>query len=122
MCMHDGIIFVGDNNAKRIGFTSDKFCIGSFLFKVREYIYISVIKVQQENQGHFSELLRNIYQLKFGVKVPTPSEKMKKILKSKGFKKLHEYSKIYDDMVEVWMKSRYEGLREVKNAKKNIKI
>ena len=74
--------------AKELGFTSDRF--EGWLGKADEYIYISFIESLQPGQGYLSELFNNILKRGYGIKVPTPSTKMKAIIKKKGFRETSE--------------------------------
>ena len=100
--MKDGIIQLDTNRAKQFGFTSKKFA--GYLWKKDKYILISLIESLNEGQGNLSRLFNAILRKGYGIKVPTPSVRMEKILKLKSFKQTFEYDKNYRDMVELWVK------------------
>ena len=100
--MKDGIIELGTKAGDELGFTSDKFMDGSYLWKVGDYIYISVVKLRERGKGYLSTLFANILSAGYGIKVPTPLPLMEKILKEKEFRKIAEYS----ENVEVWAKEK----------------
>ena len=64
----DGIVKLDDANAKRIGFTSDKY--DGYLWKQSDAVVVSFIVSKQ--RGNFRELVRRIHALGLTVKVPTP--------------------------------------------------
>lgn len=82
--MKDGIIELDTNRAQKFGFTSDKFY--GYLWKIEEYIWISVIMSKQEGQGNFKKLLDKIKESGYKIIVPTPFPRMQKICKKRGLK------------------------------------
>ncbi len=87
--MNDGKILLDTLFAKKIGFTSDKFK-DSWLWKVNNYIYLSMIWSKKERQGYTTNLIDNIIKEGYGVKVPTPFTKMVSICVSRGFRHIVE--------------------------------
>ena len=92
--MKDGIIELDTEFAKEIGFTSDKF--QGYLWKVGNYIYISVIKSNNRKQGNLTSLFNAIQEKGFGIKVPTPFPLMEAICKKKGFETTIERNDIHE--------------------------
>ncbi len=101
--MTDYIIDLDTPLANKLGFTSDKF--GGYLWKSGKYIVISFIISLQEGQGNLSNLFKTIESKGFGIKVPTPFDRMKAIIIEKGFKKTEEWFDEADCPVEMWVKN-----------------
>jgi len=97
--MRNGIINLDTKRALEFGFTSDKF--SGWLWKKDNYIIISFI----ESRGYLLNLFNAILKKGYGIKVPTPFARMRKILELKGFKQTFEYSKDYGE-VEIWVKNK----------------
>jgi hypothetical protein len=95
-------INLDDDFAKRIGFTSDKF--KGYLWLIDDSIYISIIMSLKPGEGNLSKLFNNIWCEGYKIKVPTPFKNMRSILEKKGFKETKEYSKEFQEIVEVWVK------------------
>lgn len=87
--MKDGQILLDEPFAKKIGFTSDKFK-HSWLWKVDNHIWLSMIWSKKERQGYTTNLIDNILKEGYGVKVPTPFPKMVSICAKRGFKHIIE--------------------------------
>ena len=84
--MEDGPIHLDTEDGKALGFTSDKF-IHSWLWKVEDIIYISFIASKDEGKGNLIKLFQAILDAGYGIKIPTPSNRMLKITqKFGGFK------------------------------------
>lgn len=83
LIMKDGIIELGSPFAAELGFVKEKFT--GYLWKRGEMILISFVTSKQPNKGHFSGLLKTIWDKGFSVGVPTPLGKMQSILEKKGF-------------------------------------
>ena len=108
--MRDGIIILDTIAGKELGFTSDKFLCGSYLWKRGEYIYISFIHSREQRKGYLSALFDTILK-GYGIKVPNPSVLMEAILIKKGFERTEEPSESielskYHEFVEVWVKEK----------------
>lgn len=104
--MKDGLIEMDTKRGRAIGFTSDKFRKGSYLWLSKGYVYISFIVSLEPGKGNLSKLFKNIQKRGYGIKVPTPFARMEAIVKSHEFKKTAEYSKEMSSEVEVWVKER----------------
>ena len=105
--MKDGIIILDTVEAKELGFTSDKFMDGSYLWKKEGYIFISFIQSREQRKGYLSALFDTILSKGYGIKVPNPSALMEDILIKKGFERTEETSKKrYHENVEVWVKEK----------------
>jgi len=83
--MRNGIIELDSQFGKEIGFTSDKF-VGSYLWRIGKYIWISMIISRQEKQGNVRTLMDKINEKGFLLKVPTPSTRMQHICEERGMK------------------------------------
>lgn len=104
--MKDGEISLDTPFAVELGFTSDKFANGSYLWKKDNYIIISFIISLFEGQGNLSRLFKTIESKGFGIKVPTPFAHMKAIIKKKGFREtLEPFAPEADimDLCDVWV-------------------
>lgn len=88
--MKDGQILLDTPYAKKVGFTSDKFRSCSWLWKMGDYIYLSMLWSKKENQGYVTNLIDNIIKSGFGIKVPTPFPKMVMICAKRGFMRTTE--------------------------------
>jgi len=104
--MKEGIIRLDSEVGDALGFTSDKFLDGSYLWKMGDYIYISFIVSREKGKGNLSKLIETIHEKGYGIKVPTPFSRMKTILIKKGFVRTEETSERYPEPVEVWVKEK----------------
>lgn len=84
--MDDGMIAVGSEFGKSLGFTRDEFQGDSYLWKRGDRIIISLITARNPGQGAFPSLVRSIEEAGFQVAVPTPLARMREILVKQGFK------------------------------------
>lgn len=82
--MSNKIIEIDTEDAKRFGFTSDKFSKDSYLWEKGDMIYISLIFSRHEGKGNLSKLFKTIKEKGYRIIVPTPFPKMERILKRKG--------------------------------------
>ena len=99
--MKDSIIELDSEFANEIGFTSDIF--DGWLWKVENYICISFIVSNQKRQANVTNLFNAILNKGFDIKVPTPTNMMKAILRKKEFIEIEEYD--FDrQSVAVWLK------------------
>lgn len=99
-----GMIQVDSPEGKEFRFTSDRFNKESYLWKVKDRIYVSFIVSREEGRGYLSALFEEIEKKGYRVAVPTPLRKMREILMRKGFKRYIERSEEFGAPVEVWMK------------------
>jgi len=102
--MKNGIVKLGTKRADKLGFMADKF--DGWLWKKDAHITISFIISKQEGTGNLRTLFDNIIKAGYGVKVPTPSNRMRAICKKLGFKKKWEYDKNYEENVEIYYKDK----------------
>jgi hypothetical protein len=104
--MEDGIIKLDTEFAQKIGFTSDKF--DGYLWKNGNYITISFIISKKPKQGNFKRLLDAIESKGYGIEVPTPFARMRKILLDRGGFKVSvlpfDEEHGINDPCEVWIK------------------
>jgi hypothetical protein len=94
----NGIIVLDSKDAKRLGFTSDRFGSGSYLWKMRDAVWISLITSSQK--GNFQALVKRILSLGLAVKVPTPLARMEDICRRNGY--VHSVEHADGMTVEVW--------------------
>jgi len=101
----DGQIPVDSEVGKAWGFTSDIYRTASFLWKLHDDIYVSMILIHhlQQHKGHFSRLIKCIHKARMNVKVPTPVGKMNAVVRKKGFVQTQEYDPITECNIEVWV-------------------
>ncbi len=95
----DGIVQLDDDNARRIGFTSDKY--DGYLWKLDGSVMVSFIVSKQ--RGNFRELVRRIHALGLTVKVPTPLGRMQEILIKNGYQHTNEMDDNTGEGVDVWV-------------------
>lgn len=105
--MLDGKIDLDSEIGKAIGFTSDKFDLGSYLWAKEGYVYVSFIHSKDEGKGNLSALFNNILTQKRGIKVPTPFAKMKFICLTHGFKETKEWFDEVGEYAEVLVKDKF---------------
>ena len=98
-----GKIDLDSRFGKEIGFTSNRFDCGSYLFKVGNYVYISFIHSKEQGKGYLSSLFDAIQNKGFGIKVPTPFAKMEAICVKKGFKKTQEFFEAAGENADVYV-------------------
>jgi hypothetical protein len=91
MTNDENIIELDSPLAKKIGFTSNLF--EGYLGLDGKYIYISFIISLKSSEGNLSKLFNNILKLGYGIKIPTPFNRMKEIAIKKGFTGTKEYFK-----------------------------
>jgi hypothetical protein len=100
MKIDDGIIDLDTDRGKVFDFTSDKFELVSYLWRMDNSIVISF--VASKKKGNFRGLVENILKQGLSVKVPTPLPDMKRIVIKCGYTRTFE-----DDPgmgpVEVWV-------------------
>ncbi len=109
--MKDGIIELDSEFGKEIGFTSDKF--DGWLWKKRDYIYISCIESKQKIKGNLKNLFSKILEEGYGIKVPTPIGIMQDIVVRYGFS--HIIEEEGKEICDVWVQpppSRERGSKE----------
>ena len=105
MSEEEGIIKLDTKFANSIGFTSDKFDSISYLWRVGDYIFVSMIKSIHKGEGNLTKLFDAITEKGYGIKVPTPFPLMEAILIRKGFCETIEHSEQMGD-VEMWVKEK----------------
>lgn len=101
------IIKLNSELGKRVGFVSDLFHSGSYLWEEGKVIIISLIMSKNPGNGNFSRLLKAITEAGYYIEVPTPFPMMEKILRKKGFIMKSKYLEDVGDMLE-YMTNRKE--------------
>lgn len=101
MNIPDGEIKLGTPGAAYLAFTPDKF--EGYLWRTGNRITISLIISRHPGQGNLSSLFERILSLGYDVAVPTPSNRMRAILKAKGFVQTWEWAEVYKEHVELWV-------------------
>ncbi len=97
--MNNGIITPDARRGKTLGFTSDRFSVGSYLWKEDKRIMISFI--ESKRRGNFRDLVRRIHALGLAVAVPTPLGRMQAIVVRHGYIPTVERDPKWGD-VNVW--------------------
>jgi len=83
--MENGILKLDSKEGKKLGFTSNKFYPHSYLWIKGDTIFISFIASKKEGKGYFIRLLKKIEKVFSKIIVPTPTNRMTKILRKRGF-------------------------------------
>jgi len=89
---------------KELGFTSDKFDGWLWFTPDKQGIYISFIVSKQPGQGNLLELLKAILESGRRILVPTPSGRMRNILRRQKFRAGLEWSEEVKEHFECWVK------------------
>lgn len=100
--MPSGEIALGTPAAEYLGFAPDKF--EGCLWHRDNRITISLIISKHPRQGNLSRLFSRILSLGYEVAVPTPSIRMRNIVEAKGFLQTWEWSDLFEEDVELWVK------------------
>ena len=102
----DGIINLDSALGRIIGFTSERFTHGSYLWKDKNIMWISFISSKIQGKGYFHDLMAELTKQNFTVKIPTPMGLMKVYVQKHGFKRTLEETEIvgHKEVVEVWVK------------------
>lgn len=103
----DGVIELDSVCGKMIGFTSERFDVASYLWKIGEYVYVSFIA--SKKPGNFSALVQEIQGRGWGVKVPTPLGRMLDICQKHGVQTWEPIAEI-EEFCEVWILN-WDGYR-----------
>jgi hypothetical protein len=98
----DFIIELDDEFAKKIGFTSDLFA--GYQWKIDNDIWISFIHSKYPGKGNFIRLLKNLENLGYNIKVPTPFPRMQEILEKDGFTKKTLFCEALNENITFWEK------------------
>lgn len=99
--MIDGMIELNSEFGKTLGFTSDRFGNGSYLWKRNGAIIVSFI--ESLAGGNFRRLVETIRSLGFAVHVPTPLGRMAEIVRKNGYRQTFPFSEAFGECVEVWV-------------------
>ena len=78
---------------KELGFTTNKF--SGWLWRKGNVIYVSFIVSLSESRGNLRNLLKNIHEKGFTIKIPTPFPRMEKICERLGFKHKTEKNEMF---------------------------
>lgn len=98
--MRDGKIDMDSDQGREIGFTSDKFCPGSYLWKMNGLIVISFIA--SRSKGNFRKLVESINAIGLKVQVPTPLFEMGRIVQKNGYIHSREFDDQMGGVVDLW--------------------
>jgi len=102
MNISDGEIKLGTPIATYLGFTPDKF--EGYLWHKANCIIISLIISKRPKQGNVSRLFERILSLGYSIAVPTPSNRMRAIVKAKGFVQTWQWDDLWEGYIELWVK------------------
>ena len=100
--MEDGRIKPDSEFGKELGFTSDLF--RGWLWKTGDQVTISFIESLHPGQGNLSRLIDSIEAAGFAVEVPSPLDKMARILRRKGFVPHIEIPDMGGIGIDVWQR------------------
>lgn len=103
--MSEGIIELDSERGKALGFTSERFGHGSYLWDSPGRVTISFVstKARGVNRGHpFKALVERILAEGNVVAVPTPLPNMERIVRKNGYTKTFEAHEM-GGQVEVWI-------------------
>ncbi len=95
----------------------DKELFKGYLSEENDGIMISHIESINKGEGYFSNLLRQLMQRYRWIKVPTPSNQMRRILSKKGFVLKEEFfPEPFSCVGEVmfWCRDEQKSVKEVK--------
>ena len=111
--MIDGLIELDSPRGAELGFISEIF--DGWLWKKGNIITLSLIISLQEGQGNLSILFDCILEKGYTIHIPTPSNRMRAICESKGFKQRFIYDEDFKENVEIWEKIPKKGKNNGKN-------
>jgi len=97
--MEDGMIALDSENGKGLGFTSDSFESGSYLWKDGDDIVVSFI--WSKAKGNFKKLVDAIKGKSMTVVIPTPLGRMQDIVIKNGY--THKTIDSEMGLCEVWI-------------------
>lgn len=98
----DGGIPLDSDLGNLLGFTSDRFGKGSYLWKLNGAIIVSLITLSLKT-GNFRELVESILANGFRVEIPTPIGRMRNIVEKCGYIKEYRTCELSKESVEVWV-------------------
>lgn len=99
---YEGRIDIDTEPAKLLGFTSDKFEVYSYLWKIKGDVYISAIQAKRDRSGNFKRMCETILGYGFVLKIPTPLSRMKTICLKNGFAQTFKNTDF--GQCEIWVK------------------
>jgi hypothetical protein len=103
MTDNDFIVIEPDSDiGKQIGFTSENFD-GYLCWGDDDVFFVSFIVSRRPGMGNLRNLFQNIINIGITVAVPTPSNRMRSILKRLGFKQRFEWSDEFGDHIELFV-------------------
>ena len=100
MIDEDHPILPGDPGTATIKFTKERFTDDSYLWRIGDDVWVSLIVSKEPGKRHFSELVAAMEARGLNVLVPTPLGKMPAILTHWGF--APQARDIQGELVEVW--------------------
>jgi hypothetical protein len=95
----EGIIEIDSERGRQLGFTSDRFSHGSYLWDDGDRVMISAI-VSSKARGNFKALVDAILAEGKAVAVPTPLRDMERIVRKNGY--VHSIENADGEPVDVW--------------------
>ena len=96
------LITVDSEVGKELTFTSERFDPRSYLCRVDGTVYVSHIHTTEMGKGYFGQLVRSIWDKGLIVKVPSPYQRMEKILRHYGARPTIEFD-LRMGPCEVWI-------------------
>lgn len=98
-----GMIELDSERGSSLGFTSERFGFGSYLWKKDGAIIVSFI--ESLSRGNFRELSKAILASGLRVEIPTPLGRMQEIVRKAGYVQTFPYCEQFGENVEVWVLS-----------------
>ena len=77
------LIEIDSERGKQLGFTSDRFDFGSYLWEEQDRIMVSLVSSKQK--GNFKTLVDAIHSQRKSIAIPTPLGKMAELVRRNGY-------------------------------------
>lgn len=100
LAAQDGIIRIDSEPAIALGFTSDRFHLGSYLWKLNNTIIISFIA--SNARGNFRQLVNTILHHGYAIEIPTPLGRMEQIVAKNGYRHEQRFCDQLGELIDVW--------------------
>lgn len=99
--LSDGIIELDSERGKSLGFTSERFGDGSYLWARDGAIIVSFIV--SNKRGNFRALADVIRMMRLRVEIPTPLGRMRQIVSQAGYRQTFRFCEEVGESVEIWV-------------------
>ncbi len=97
-----GLVKVGDEVGVLIGFIPERFDVRSYLFVANKDVYVAHIHTTVMGKGYLHDLFASLRSRGMTVKVPSPYQRMEKILRHYGARPTVEFD-LRMGPCEVWV-------------------